>query len=121
MRVLDDREQHAHDTRCQRQDPQKPDKARRQEDGGDGRSGRTHAELGRFLTAAAGYRVLASDGTYLGWLDHVRYERYADHPDELIVSSRRHLATRRRVLPFSAVAEVRQRDRTVVVRGTRTE
>lgn len=121
MRVLDDREQHAHDTRCQRQDPQKPDKARRQEDGGDGRSGRTHAELGRFLTAAAGYRVLASDGTYLGWLDHVRYERYADHPDELIISSRRHLATRRRVLPFSAVAEVRQRDRTVVVRGTRTE
>ena len=28
-------------------------------------------------------RVVASDGTHLGWLDHVRYERYADHPDEI--------------------------------------
>ena len=86
-----------------------------------GRGDRARAELGRLLTAAAGYRVLASDGTHLGWLDHVRYERHADHPDEIIVSSRRLLARRRRVLPFSAVAEVRQRDRTVVVRGTRTE
>ena len=92
-----------------------------QEDGGGERGDRTHAELGRLLTAAAGYRVLASDGTHLGWLDHVRYERHADHPDEIIVSSRRLLARRRRVLPFNAVAEVRQRDRTVVVRGTRTE
>ena len=54
-----------------------------QEDGGDGRSDRRHAELGRLLTAAAGYRVLARDGTPLGWLDHVRYERHADHPDEI--------------------------------------
>ena len=65
--------------------------------------------------------MLASDGTHLGWLDHVRYEQHADHPDEIIVRSRRLLARRRRVLPFSAVAEVRQRERTVVVRGTRTE
>ena len=92
-----------------------------QEGGGGERSDRTQAELGRLLTAAAGYRVLASDGTHLGWLDHVRYERHADHPDEIIVSSRRLLARRRRVLPFSAVAEVKQRERTVVVRGTRTE
>ncbi len=92
-----------------------------QEDRGGERGDRTRAELGRLLTAAAGYRVLASDGTHLGWLDHVRYERHADHPDEIIVSSRRLLARRRRVLPFSAVAEVRQRDKTVVVRGTRTE
>ena len=92
-----------------------------QEDRGDGRGDRTHAELGRLLTGAAGYRVLASDGTHLGWLDHVRYERHADHPDEIIVRSRRLLARRRRVLPFSAVAAVRQRDRAVVVRGTRTE
>ena len=90
-----------------------------QEDGGGQRSDRTQAELGRLLTAAAGYRVLASDGTQLGWLDHVRYERHADHPDEIIVRSRRLLARRRRVLPFGAVAEVRQRDSTVVVRGTR--
>jgi len=50
--------------------------------------------------------VLASDGTYFGWLDHVRYARHADHPDEIIVRGRRLLARRRRVLPFSAVAEV---------------
>jgi hypothetical protein len=95
-----------------------------QEDGGDERSeriGRTQAELGRLLAAAGGYRVLASDGTHLGWLDHVRYERHADRPDEVVVRSRRLLARRRRALPFSAVAEVRQRERTVVLRGTRTD
>jgi hypothetical protein len=95
-----------------------------QEGGGDERSersGRTQAELGRLLAAAGGYRVLASDGTHLGWLDHVRYERHADRPDEVVVRSRRLLARRRRALPFSAVAEVRQRERTVVLRGTRTE
>jgi hypothetical protein len=95
-----------------------------QEGGGDERSersGRTQAELGRLLAAAGGYRVLASDGTHLGWLDHVRYERHADRPDEVVVRSRRLLARRRRVLPFSAVAEVRQRERTVVLRGSRTE
>jgi hypothetical protein len=92
-----------------------------QEGGGDERSersDRTQAELGRLL-AAGGYRVLASDGTHLGWLDHVRYERHADHPDEVVVRSRRLLARRRRVLSFGAVAEVRQRERTVVLRGTR--
>jgi hypothetical protein len=92
-----------------------------QEGGGGERRDRTQAELGRLLAVAGGYRVLASDGTHLGWLDHVRYVRHADHPDEIIVRGRRLLARRRRVLPFSAVAEVRQRDSTVVVRGTRTE
>ena len=83
-----------------------------QEGGGGERRDRTQAELGRRLAVAGGYRVLASDGTHLGWLDHVRYLRHADHPDEIIVRGRRLLATRRRVLPFSAVAEVRQRDST---------
>ena len=92
-----------------------------QEGGGGERSDRTEAELGRLLAVAGRYRVLASDGTHLGWLDYIRYERHADHPDEIVVRSRRLLARRRRVLPFSAVAEVRQRERTVVVRGTRTE
>jgi RNA polymerase sigma factor (sigma-70 family) len=92
-----------------------------QEGGGDERSERsdgTQAELGRLLAAAKGYRVLAGDGTHLGRLDHVRYERHTDHPDEIVVRSRRLLARRRRVLPFSAVAEVRRRERTVVLRGT---
>ena len=90
-----------------------------QEGGGDERSersDRTQAELGRLLAAAEGYRVVAGDGTHLGWLDHVRYERHADHPDEIVI--RRLLARRRRVLPFSAVAEVRRRERAVVLRGT---
>jgi hypothetical protein len=91
------------------------------QEGGGGerseRSDRTRAELGRLLAVAGGYRVLASDGTHVGWLDHVRYERHVEHPDEIVVRSRRLLARRRRVLPFSAVADVRGRERTVVLRG----
>jgi hypothetical protein len=84
------------------------------------RSHRTQAELGRLLAAAEGYRVLGSDGTHVGWLDHVRYERHADHPDEVIVRSRGLLARRRRALPFSAVEEVQPGERTVVLRATRS-
>jgi hypothetical protein len=64
---------------------------------------RRQAELGRLIAAAEGYRVVASDGTHLGWLDHVRYERYADHPDEIVVR-------RRAVLPADG-AEARRRKR----------
>ncbi len=92
-----------------------------QEGGWGERSDRTQADLGRLLAVAGGYRVLASDGTHVGWLDHVRYERHIDHPDEIVVRRRGLLARRRRVLPFSAVADVRRRERTVVVRGIRTE
>ena len=93
-----------------------------QEGGADERSERsrwTVAELGRLLAAAEGYRVLESDGTHVGWLDHVRYERHVDHPDEIVVRSRSLLARRRRALPFSAVEEVRPRDRTIVLRDAR--
>jgi hypothetical protein len=92
-----------------------------QEGGGGEWSDKAQAERGRLLAVAGGYRVLSSDGTHLGWLDHVRYERHADRPDEVVVRSRRLLARRRRVFPFSAVAEVRRGERTVVLRGTRTE
>jgi hypothetical protein len=74
------------------------------------------AELGRLLAAAEGYRVVASDSASLGWLDHVRYQKHADHPDEIVVRGRRLLRWRRCALPFSAVEAVRQRERTVVVR-----
>jgi len=73
------------------------------------------AELGRLLAAAAGYRVVTSDGTHLGWLDHVRYERHADHPDQVIVR-RRGVFPKRRALPFDAVEAVRPRERTIVLR-----
>jgi hypothetical protein len=39
----------------------------------DEHSLKRQAELGRLLAAAEGYRVVASDGASLGWLDHVRY------------------------------------------------
>jgi hypothetical protein len=84
------------------------------------RSLRRQAELGRLLAAAEGYRVFASDSKHIGWLAHVRYERHADHPDEIVVRSRSLLGTRRRALPFEAVEEVRPSERTVVLRITRT-
>ena len=75
------------------------------------------SELGRLLSAAAGYRVVAGDGTFVGWLDHVRYEQYADRPDELVVVRRRGLLLKRgRAFPFSRVEAVRPRERTVVLR-----
>jgi PRC-barrel domain len=82
------------------------------------RAGRQdEAELGRLLAAAEGYRVLTADGTRVGWLDHVRYERHPDHPDEIVVRSGL-LMRRRRALPFDAVEDVNARERTVVLRQT---
>ena len=60
-------------------------------DQGAEQSVRRQAELGRLLAAADGYQVVASDGTHLGRLDHVRYQRYADHPDEIVVRRRARL------------------------------
>src|SRR6266849_4466879 len=76
---------------------------------------RRRAELGRLLAASEGYRVLGSDGTHLGWLDHIRYERHADHPDEILVRRRGLLARRRCAFPFNAVEAVKPRERTVVL------
>ena len=81
---------------------------------------RGQAELGRLLAAAEDYRVLARDGSHIGRLDHVRYERYADHPDEIVVRRRGLLPKRRRALPFSAVEAVRPRESTVVLRLDRS-
>jgi hypothetical protein len=84
------------------------------------RNNRTQSELGRLLAAAESYRVFASDKP-IGWVDHVRYERHADHPDEIIVrSSRRLLGARRRAVAFEAVEEVRPSERMVVVRITQS-
>jgi hypothetical protein len=49
-------------------------------DESDEQSLKRQAELGRLLAAAEGYRVVASDGASLGWLDHVRYQKHADIP-----------------------------------------
>jgi hypothetical protein len=85
-------------------------------DRGAEQGGRRQAELGRLLAATDGYQVLASDGTHLGRLEHVRYQRYADHPDEIVVRRRAVFPKRRRALPFSAVEAVRVRERTIVLR-----
>jgi hypothetical protein len=77
---------------------------------------RMRAELGRLLSAAAGYRAVARDGTHVGWLDHVRYEQHADHPDEIVVRRRGLLLKRRRAFPLSDVEAARPRERTVVLR-----
>jgi hypothetical protein len=61
---------------------------------------RRQAELGRLLAAAAGFRVVASDGRQVGALDHVGYRRHADHPDEIIVRRRVLFPKRRRALPL---------------------
>jgi hypothetical protein len=82
-------------------------------------SPRRQAELGRLLSAAAGYRVVAGDGTHLGWLDHVRYEQHADHPDQIVVRQRGVLLKRHRAVPFSRVETVRPRERTIVLRPHR--
>jgi hypothetical protein len=52
---------------------------------------------------------------HVAWLDHVRYERHADHRDEMsFVDAFAPEATPS--LPFSAVEAVRPRGRTVVLR-----
>jgi len=81
---------------------------------------RTRAELGRLLAAAEGYRVVASDGSQLGWLGHVRYLWHADDPDEIVVRRRGLGPKRRRVVLFSAVGAVRPRESTVVLRLDRS-
>jgi len=73
---------------------------------------RRQAELGRLLTDAEGYRVLTEEGRQLGLVEHVRYRRHADHPDEIVVH-RRSLRKRRLVVPFEAVTGVDRRSGTV--------
>ena len=82
------------------------------------RSLRTEAERGRLLAAADGYRVVTSSGKQIGWLDHVRYERHADRPDEIVVRSPACSGRAGVPSPFEAVAVVRPRERTVVLRTT---
>jgi hypothetical protein len=75
---------------------------------------RDRGELGRLLASADGYLVLDQEERPCGRLDHVRYERHADYPDEIVV--RRGLFRQRRVLPFEAVAAVDRKNKTVLLR-----
>ena len=72
------------------------------------------SELGRLLASAESYAVLDRAGKQLGRVDHVRYERHTDRPDEIVV--RRGWPRRRRlVVPFQAVQEVDRRAETVTL------
>ncbi len=61
--------------------------------------------IGRLLAEAKGFAVVGSDGQQIGTLDYVRYERYADRPDEVVIR-RRGLRSRQLVIPFQHVASV---------------
>ena len=75
---------------------------------------RERGEIGRLLASAEGYLVVDQEGSPCGRLDHVRYERHADYPDEIVV--RRGPFRRRTVLPFEAVAAVDRKNETVLLR-----
>jgi hypothetical protein len=71
---------------------------------------RDRGELGRLLASAEGYLVVDEEGRPCGRIDHFRYERHADYPDEIV------LFRQRRVLPFEAVAAVDSKNKTVLLR-----
>jgi hypothetical protein len=75
---------------------------------------RERGEIGRLLASAEGYLVLDEEGRPCGRIDHVRYERHADYPDEIVV--RRGLLRQRRTLPFEAVEAVDVKNETVRLR-----
>ena len=74
---------------------------------------RERGEIGRLLASAEGYLVLDEEGRPCGRIDHVRYERHADYPDEIVV--RRGLFRQSRVFPFEAVAAVDRKNKTVLL------
>jgi hypothetical protein len=63
-------------------------------------------KLGARLANSEGFRVISLDGREIGEVEHVRYERHADHPDEIVISRRVLLWRRRGVIPFDAVGNV---------------
>ena len=75
-------------------------------------------ELGRLLAAAEGYAVLDASGRQLGRVDRVRYERYTDRPDEIVVRSG-WLWKRELVVPLDAIETVDRATSTVRLREDR--
>ena len=72
------------------------------------------ARLGRLLSSAAGYEVRTTEGHRVGKVEHVRYERHADRPDEIVVRVAG-LVRRRRSYPLRAVWEVKPKEQLVVI------
>ena len=79
------------------------------------RSIRDAGLLGYHLTFAHGFRVVTVEGSELGVLESLRYERYAEFPDQIVVRRGR-LRKRRFELGFELVESVDARARLVRVR-----
>jgi hypothetical protein len=79
------------------------------------RSIRDAGLLGYHLTFAHGFRVVTVDGAELGVLESLRYERYAEFPDRIVVRRGR-LRKRRVEIAFELVESVDARARLVRVR-----
>jgi hypothetical protein len=62
--------------------------------------------LGARLAAAEGFRVVALDGRIVGEVEHVRYRRHADHPDDVVIRRRILLWHRRGIVRFDEVSTV---------------
>ena len=73
-------------------------------------------ELGRLLAAAEGYAVLDAYRRELGRVDRVRYERYTDRPDEIVIR-RGWLWKREQVVPLDAIEAVDRATGTVRLRN----
>ena len=50
--------------------------------------------------------MIALDGRDVGVLDHVRYERHMDHPDEVVIRRQVFLWDRYATVPFDDVSNV---------------
>ena len=50
--------------------------------------------------------MIALDGRDVGVLDHVRYERHMDHPDEVVIRRRVFLWDRHATVSFDEVSNV---------------
>ena len=50
--------------------------------------------------------MIALDGRDVGEVEHIRYERHADHPDEIVIKRRLLLRQRRGIVGFDEVSAV---------------
>jgi hypothetical protein len=62
--------------------------------------------LGARLANSEDFRVVALDGREIGMLENVRYEKHADHPDDILIRRRYLLWDRYTTVSFEDVANV---------------
>jgi hypothetical protein len=62
--------------------------------------------LGARLANAEDFRIVTLDGREIGVLENVRYEKHADHPDDILIRRRYLLWDRYATIGFEDVANV---------------